>query len=134
MKVCNMCNRNLPDTCFAVRKSTGNLVSYCAVCKRLYDRCYWAATKARRLSQKRINQKGITLRNKAYIKAYLLSHLCIKCGEKDPVVLDFHHKRGLKKLAISNMVASYSITCIQHEIAKCVVLCANCHRREHRGV
>jgi hypothetical protein len=71
-------------------------------------------------------------RNKAHIEAYKRSHPCIKCGEPDPIVLDFHHRNPKEKeLRVSSMVWSHKIEAIDAEIAKCDVLCANCHRREH---
>lgn len=71
-------------------------------------------------------------RNKAHIEAYKLSHPCVRCGESDPIVLDFHHRDPKEKeLRIAVMVWSHKIEAIDVEIAKCDVLCANCHRREH---
>jgi len=57
---------------------------------------------------------------------------CVVCGEKDVGVLDFHHVRG-KTFAISNGVRSRTIKArqLEAELKKCVVLCANCHRRYH---
>jgi hypothetical protein len=39
---------------------------------------------------------------------------CADCGQSHPATLDFHHLDPAKE-----------------EIAKCVVLCANCHRIRH---
>lgn len=62
---------------------------------------------------------------------YLITHPCITCGEKDPIVLEFDHvDRGDKILSIARMVnncADWST--VEKEIGKCNVLCANCHRR-----
>jgi hypothetical protein len=45
-------------------------------------------------------------------------------------VLEFDHVRGIKVLDVSVMVArGYRWRRIESEIAKCVVRCANCHRR-----
>ncbi len=60
----------------------------------------------------------------------------------DPVCMDFDHREGEEKLsAVSAMIASnrYGWARIEAEIAKCDVVCANCHRlrtkarREARG-
>ena len=57
---------------------------------------------------------------------------CIKCGEADPACLDFHHVDASKKEAnLSVAVAHWSISRLQKEMAKCVMLCANCHRKLH---
>jgi 5-methylcytosine-specific restriction endonuclease McrA len=61
---------------------------------------------------------------------HLESHPCVDCGEHDPVVLQFHHVRGKKRDNVGSLVAdSYEWHVVENEIAKCVVLCANCHTR-----
>lgn len=58
---------------------------------------------------------------------------CIKCGEKDPACLDFHHRNGkLDKLGNIGTFRKFGKQRILDEIAKCDVLCANCHRKHHR--
>lgn len=57
---------------------------------------------------------------------------CSRCDEKDIACLDFHHVGGKDK-QVSGLV-----NCSEHrlraEIEKCIVLCANCHRKVHAGV
>lgn len=64
--------------------------------------------------------------------AYLAEHPCVDCGEQDPVVLDFDHLPGtLKRWDIGRAVSgsTRSWAAIEEEIAKCEIVCANCHRR-----
>lgn len=64
----------------------------------------------------------------------LKSTYSCKCGEDHPACLDFHHRDGPgnKKSKISMMVhQAYTIKAILEEIAKCDVLCSNCHRKHH---
>jgi hypothetical protein len=69
-------------------------------------------------------------RDHEYVVRYLFNNPCNDCGEKDPLVLDFDHVRGKKKANISKLIAhGSSITKLKIEMAKCVVRCANCHRR-----
>lgn len=57
---------------------------------------------------------------------------CTRCEESDPRCLDFHHCRGEKEFALSRALhRGYGVERVQREIAKCDVLCANCHRKEH---
>lgn len=61
---------------------------------------------------------------------YLLKHPCMDCGEADLIVLDFDHVRGKKVAEVARMFHSmYSMKLIFEEIAKCDVVCSNCHRR-----
>jgi hypothetical protein len=66
---------------------------------------------------------------RVFIREYLLSHPCIDCGESDPVVLEFDHVHGDKLCNVSHMFSS-SKARLAAEIAKCVIRCANCHRRK----
>lgn len=58
---------------------------------------------------------------------------CVKCGENHPACLDFHHiDPKTKERLISGLPRDgWSKERILKEIKKCVVLCANCHRKEH---
>lgn len=70
---------------------------------------------------------------KAWLAEYRATLACIRCGEKHPACLDFHHRNPEEKdvvLARAYM-AGWSRERILVEIAKCDVLCANCHRKEH---
>jgi hypothetical protein len=54
------------------------------------------------------------------------------CGESDPVCLDFHHRDpSIKSFEIARGVKCRSLEAVQAEIAKCDVVCANCHRKRH---
>jgi hypothetical protein len=56
---------------------------------------------------------------------------CVKCGNIDYRVLQFHHI-GKKSFGIWEGVSKgYAIATIQKEIEQCIVLCANCHTIEH---
>ena len=63
-----------------------------------------------------------------FVVAYLREHPCVDCGEEDPVVLEFDHLRD-KKFPISKGLTDRNWQDVLDEIAKCEVVCANCHRR-----
>lgn len=58
---------------------------------------------------------------------------CAKCGFAHPAALDFHHRNPEEKLYEVSVMPGKSISKdkILAEIAKCDVLCANCHRIFH---
>ena len=72
---------------------------------------------------------------KAYqqrVEAMKVVRGCETCGERHPGVLDFHHRdpKG-KEMTVSRAVAGRGWAAIEAEIAKCELLCANCHRKRH---
>lgn len=58
---------------------------------------------------------------------------CLTCGEADPVCLNFHHRDpDQKEIAVADAVRNeWSNSRLLAEIAKCDVLCANCHAKRH---
>jgi hypothetical protein len=93
----------------------------------------WKAWKARhpdrdRESNQRTARKYY-VRHKRFVYEYLLTHPCVDCGEKDPVVLQFDHVRGVKLSTITNIRGSFER--LKAEMEKCEVRCANCHLRRH---
>lgn len=74
------------------------------------------------------NRKG---RNRDVVQDYKTAHGCKHCGEAHPACLDFHHRDPKTKLAcISELVKDgYRVEVLLAEIAKCDLLCANCHRK-----
>ncbi len=58
---------------------------------------------------------------------------CTQCGESHPATLQFHHLDPQKKdFNLSESISQgYSAERIKREIAKCIVLCANCHAKVH---
>ena len=59
---------------------------------------------------------------------YFKQYPCIDCGEKDPIVLHFDHKKGNKSFGIADSMGLKWETVFK-EIKKCDVVCANCHMR-----
>ncbi len=60
---------------------------------------------------------------------------CVCCPEREPICLDFHHPGSDKDFAIGDAIRRcYSIARVKAEMAKCVLLCANCHRKAHAGL
>lgn len=54
---------------------------------------------------------------------------CIDCQQKYPwYILDFDHVYGKKVANIGQMLNYFSVEDILKEVAKCDVVCSNCHR------
>lgn len=57
---------------------------------------------------------------------------CSQCPENHPACLQFHHlDRRLKIKSINHMAHNASLKSVQAEIAKCIILCSNCHFKLH---
>ena len=99
---------------------------------RAYDRAWWAALTPEERRQK-IGVRGARRRAiGAWAACYKSERGCSVCPEKDARCLDFHHL-GEKEREVGDMVRlGFSRARILKEIAKCRILCANCHRKLHR--
>jgi hypothetical protein len=79
--------------------------------------------------RKKKQRKGYRQRARSYVIDYKCSHPCTDCGETKPFYcLDFDHVRGRKEFELRR--AGDDITNmdrIKAEIAKCDVVCKNCH-------
>lgn len=62
------------------------------------------------------------------------SRTCFFCGEDEPVALDFHHKDADEKVFTISRKIHKNLTILLEEVAKCEVVCANCHRKLHAGL
>lgn len=68
------------------------------------------------------------LRARAIVAAHLATHPCADCGDRDLAVLEFDHVAG-KRRHVSWLVHKGAPPARLHEeIARCEVVCANCHR------
>ena len=128
MKLCGKCKieKEVLDFNKDSNKKDG-LQTMCRVCSNAKSAAHYLNNKTSyRLSKKKSVQ---TLRE--FILNCLLEHPCIDCGETDPVCLDFDHVIGNKTKNISQMIHNgVSIETIKVEMEKCVVRCANCHRKK----
>ena len=68
-------------------------------------------------------------KSKKYIQKVKSFASCQSCGIEDSACLEFHHLKD-KKFTIAN-AADKGIKTIKKEMRKCIVLCSNCHKKEH---
>lgn len=131
MRFCPKCQTEKPLSEFypqASRKDGYKL--WCKICCSKQNRKYYrepennCKLKGRELAQKIRDSRRV------FLLKYLLQHPCCKCGEPDPVVLDFDHRDPKEKKFCVKHMLGLSFEKIQEEIGKCDVLCSNCHRRK----
>lgn len=96
-----------------------------------YQRQWHLKNWERRKAKHYENQKARRLATAIWFKEYKKSLSCV-CGENHPACLDFHHPNDDKEANVSELVcAGVARKTILKEIAKCVVICKNCHAKEH---
>lgn len=76
----------------------------------------------------RVKKQGDRLREE--VRQYKETRACVDCAQFYPYyVMDFDHVNGEKKSAVADIIKSNSSrTAVFAEIAKCELVCANCHR------
>ena len=124
-KVCIRCHKRRLIK-FFVLSTKGYRHSYCKTCaaKALQE---WSRTHKVRLAQYALSTSK---RNRKLVDA-LKAQPCVDCKRVyPPCVMDFDHLPSFKKKRkISNMMSSqFSEKAILEEVAKCDVVCSNCHR------
>lgn len=130
-KKCTKCNIDkILDDFWWKNKAKSIKQPLCKVCTLKYQKVHYKKSSKRR---KKISEANFIVkeRNRIWILDYLLLHSCVDCGEMDLRVLDFDHvERSTKFMTVAKMVTGcWSLNKIKEEIAKCVVRCANCHRK-----
>lgn len=113
MKTCTSCGVSQDETKFKSRagRQAGQRFSMC-------NRCLYVLY-TRPNAEKKL----------AEVQRIKLQRGCADCGyNKHPAALEFDHRPGeVKSFNIGEKVGTYSMARIMEEIAKCDVVCANCH-------
>lgn len=100
---------------------------YCS--KKCYVKYLWNNDQIIRLKKKE-ELKNKRLERKKYLIS-LKGDKCMKCGYRSSIkALEFHHISGKKENSISRIL-NYKIETILKELKKCILLCSNCHIKEH---
>jgi hypothetical protein len=132
LRLCAMCGLWKGQSEF--HNSRTGQFSYCRECRLAYDRRYYHERgKAARLAHRHAR----AMEARAWMAAIKEGVACADCGQMFPVwVMHWDHLPGYEKLAsISDMVRSRSRTITVAELAKCQLVCANCHAiRTYRRV
>ncbi len=121
---CSRCKEEKPLDAFG-QKSRGRLGTYCRPCRSAYHREHYLKNKREYIeAAKRRLDRMLELMRLAKDKP------CADCGIRYPYyVMDFDHREGEKKLSNVTKLRYMSQATLQREIAKCDVVCANCHRQ-----
>lgn len=102
--------------------------------KRQYQKNYWSNVlrkDKKKYKKKRKQDLERAQKRKLWVRHYLLLHGCAKCPEKDPRCLEFHHVKKKDKTIRTLLMNHVSLEKIKKEMKKCIILCRNCHQKEH---
>lgn len=129
-KVCAACGLDLPIFAFGKNwRTQDGFRAVCKVCR--HDK-----------SPRRTNTSGSISAYNKWLNEYKTSCGCLRCGMKNPICLVLHHRDPRYKLfnpGGTNHMCIDGPDCerfneFKAEIAKCDVLCANCHLIEHAAM
>lgn len=130
MKTCVCCKVEKLLSEFNKNKSRKDgLQGRCKECDRTRSNNRYKSIPSER-EKARIRGKKNKDLNRKFVYEYFSQSQCVKCGETDPVVLEFDHVEPTEKLKAVSQLVCYSRKTLEEEIKKCQVLCANCHRRK----
>ncbi len=127
---CGRCQRRLPISAFG-RYGAGHQ-AWCRACKKKYDAEWYRANRAKRRAKVRADRQNYV----AWLDALKEGRPCADCGRTyPPYVMEWHHLPGTEKKLVLGDVrgSSHGKKRILAEIAKCELVCANCHRERTFG-
>ena len=133
MKLCLDCGETKSHSEFnRHRAKPDGLQPRCRVCDNIRSRLYYDANRIKLRKQIQKSNQARRREVHRWMCEYLQTHPCMDCGIKDIRVLEFDHLDD-KLENVSNLLDS--LVKLKAEIAKCEVVCANCHkiRTDSRG-
>ena len=135
LKHCWSCKGHFPATVqYFHRDSTKSdgLHGCCKACKcgnkSNWQKKNWADVYTPHPREPLINRQA---ENTKYIWQSKESGVCCMCGEQRTEVLQYHHRDPSDKYFLLSRPRSRPLETIKEEIAKCDLMCANCHISLH---
>lgn len=136
MKKCYTCQSFKDETDFNRNKGKKDgLNSICKVCSRERSKRYYCDNRDKHIivcnKQKArqlifLKEKIATIKNKCGCQS--------GCGETAHCCLEFHHLSDKEKLISTMIHNGFSWDNLTKELAKCAIVCSNCHRKIHAGL
>jgi hypothetical protein len=122
LRACRRCLRILLDTDF--NRYRGGRQWWCRDCFREYFQAR-GDLHVRQTHRARARRREEARR---IVIEHLQTHPCVDCGEDDITVLEFDHLKEKRGGICTLQNDGLSAAALRAEIAKCDVVCANCHR------
>ena len=125
---CRVCHEAHNPEDFDKRSSRGDALrsTRCKKCRKDYYKKYYQNNKKRCISK--VSKRKKKLRD--WLTEFKSKKSCIDCKQvfECPEVLEFDHTGTDKRANVSSLTTKVSQEILEKEIAKCELVCANCHR------
>lgn len=93
------------------------------------QRAWYARNKEKEVARAIERNRERRQSNRVWLDEIKSNTPCMDCGiSYPPCVMDYDHINGNKKFNVSQGLRDYSRDTLLEEIAKCELVCANCHR------
>ena len=132
MKQCSKCEQDKPLSAFRKDKTKkSGYQHFCKECAKTYYRSVYSEKYSDKYNERNNKRRA---HHMSLLTEYKNSLQCVVCGESENVCLDFHHlDPNMKDFSIATSMGR-NWSAIEEELKKCVVLCANCHRKVHANI
>ena len=129
-KICSKCKEEKSIELFSKNKSKKSGYSCeCKECHKIIRKNYYDNNREKEINRVHVRR----VKQVKDFKEFKSKLKCILCNENHIATLHFHHlDPSTKEIDLSTAVRlGWSKDKLEKEINKCVVLCANCHAKEH---
>ncbi len=131
MKQCIDCRYNKPITEFYKNsKSKDGHGRYCKSCMAIR----YIDARHKKIDHYKQVQNNRLLNTTKQFRDWKSQQGCLLCNETEPYCLDMHHLDPSMKEATVSSLTSSGWKKLMTEASKCVIVCANCHRKIHAGL
>lgn len=135
MRKCSGCNQEKTLDNFYRRKTglaAGKYYEKCKDCQRDRGRTYYQQNREKQSYLALLRKRKYQKERHKFVQGFKKDKPCMDCGGIFPSwVMDFDHREGELKIGSVSRLAStdaLNLEKIRIEIAKCDLVCANCHR------
>lgn len=128
---CTACERELTICSYNVKsRSPWRRRRDCRECQARTSRAAYERNRSDVIIRSRAAKAQHTAVLRAWLSEFLSDRTCADCDVNAPDIFEFDHRHDAKRDSISRMISrGLSIATIEAEIAKCDILCPNCHRK-----
>lgn len=128
MLICSRCKESKPESSFSRNRSKKRgFQDFCRECQKTVKDSHYQRKKPVYFKKVALYRKRLSL----LVVSLKEGKSCMDCGVAyPPWVMDFDHRPGTKKVInVSQICKRGSERQIYEEIAKCDLVCSNCHRQ-----